>query len=189
MAKKYSKKDRDRGKSTIFLKKNRNGLSTIITTLIIIVLSIVAVGLVWVSVNGMVKKQISSSESCFGNYNKVTLNSQYTCYERISPTNYNLRFSLSVGDINVDKIIVSVSSASSVSSYVITNISRNISGLSMYPSGSSNIIVPGMNSGLTYKATGFTSGIDGIQIAPVIGGNQCDVSDSITQVEDCALMT
>jgi hypothetical protein len=165
------------------------GLSTIITTLIIIVISIVAVGLVWVSVRGMIKTQISNSESCFGNYNKVTLNPQYTCYEEISPTSYNLRFSLSVGDIKVDKIIVSVSSASSVSSYTITNTPQTISGLSMYPSGDSNIIVPNMSGGLTYKATGFTSGIDEIKIAPVIGGNSCDVSDSITQLEDCALMT
>jgi hypothetical protein len=35
----------------------------------------------------------------------------------------------------------------------------------------------------------FTSGIDGITIAPVIGGNKCEVSDSITNIEDCAIMT
>ena len=170
-------------------KKNEKGLSTIITTIILIALSMAAVVLVWVFVSGMVKKQISSSESCFGNYNKVTLNAQYTCYERISSTNYSLRFSLSIGNIQVDKVIVSVASASAVNSYGITNIGQNISGLYMYPSGVNNISLPNINSGLSYEATGFTSGIDSIQIAPVIGGNQCDVSDSITEIEDCALMT
>jgi hypothetical protein len=169
-------------------KSSKHGLSTVVTTLIIIVLSLVAVGLVWVSVRGLVNKQISSSQSCFGNYNKITLNAQYTCYEEISPSNYNLRFSLSVGDVNVDKIIVSVSSASTVNSYVITNVSQPISGLSMYPSGLNNIIIPSSNAGLTYRATGFTAGIDSIQITPVIGGNQCDPSDSIANIEDCALM-
>lgn len=169
--------------------KNRKGLSTIVITVILIVLSMAAVVLVWGFVSGMIKKQISSSQSCFGNYDKVKLNAQYTCYERISSTNYSLRFSLSVGDIQVDKVIVSVSSSSTIKSYEITNIAQNISGLSMYPSGVSEISLPNINEGLSYEATGFSSGIDGIQIAPVIGGNSCDISDSITQIENCALMT
>jgi hypothetical protein len=168
-------------------KYYKYGLSTVVTTLLIVLLSVVAVGIVWVSVGGMLKTQISNSKACFGNYNKVTINGQYTCYEVVGPTNYNLRFSLSVGDVSVDKIVVSVSSASSVNSYTISNVSKSINGLSMYPSGDSNVIIPNMSQGLTYRATGFTAGIDSIQIAPVIAGNQCEVSDSITQIEDCAL--
>jgi hypothetical protein len=169
--------------------RNNRGLSTIVTTIILIALSMAAVVLVWAFVNSMIKKQISSSESCFGNYNKIKLNAQYICYDRISSTNYSLRFSLSVGDVKVDKVIISVSSASAIKSYEINNVAQNVSGLSMYPSGVSEVNLPGINQGLSYKATEFTSGIDGIQIAPVIGGNQCDVSDSITQIENCALMT
>lgn len=173
-------------------KKNlgrKKGLSTIVITVLLIALSMAAVVLVWGIVKTMIDKQINSSKSCFGNYDKIKIDSQYTCYERITSTDYNLRFALAVGDITVDKIIVYISSEGVTKGYEITNITQAISGLSMYPSGVSAISLPGKNSGFSYKAGGFTAEIDNIQIAPVIGGNTCDVSDAITEIEDCALMT
>ena len=184
----YKKQSKTDQRSTIFLMKNRKGLSTIVVTLTIILLSIVAVGIVWVFANNMIKKQISSSEACYGNYNKITINRQYTCFNKTSATNYNLRFSLSIGDITVDKVIVSVSSGSAVKSYTITNTPQIISGLAMYPSGSSQVNLSSKNAGLTYQATGFGAKIDSIQIAPSIGGNLCEVSDSVSDIEDCNLI-
>jgi len=167
---------------------NKNGLSTIVVTLILVVISLVAVGIVWAFVNNLINKQITTSEACYGNYEKVKLNPQYSCYEVVGANNYNVRFSLTLGDVKVDKVIVSVSSASTIKSYEITNTLQNISGLVPYPSGT-QFVLPGKNSGLTYKATGFTSSPDSITIAPVIGGTQCDVSDSISQIEDCAILS
>ncbi|VVB83927.1 Uncharacterised protein [uncultured archaeon] len=168
--------------------KRKNGLSTIVVTMILIALSLAAIALVWGFVSNMINGQIKNSEACFGNYNKVQINPQYTCYETTNNVNYNLRFSLSVGDVSVDKIIVSVSSASATKSYTITNSASSVSGLEMYPNaGDGKVIAPDKNSGLTYKATGFGS-IDSIKIAPVLGGTQCDVSDSITEIGDCSLM-
>ncbi|OGJ13288.1 hypothetical protein A3K82_01890 [Candidatus Pacearchaeota archaeon RBG_19FT_COMBO_34_9] len=141
-----------------------------------------AIVLVWVFINNIVKGQIKSSEACFGNFDKVSINEQYTCYDSAADL---IRFSLIVGDIDVDKIIVSVSSASAVKSYTIIN-GTTIPGLVMY-SGESpqTIILPGKNSGLTYNATGFASTADLIQIAPVIGGTQCEASDSVSEIEVC----
>lgn len=170
------------------LRYNRKGLSTIVTTLIIILLSIVAVGVVWIFVNNTINKQITSNKACFGNYDKVKLNGQYTCYE-VSGSNYNLRVSLTIGDIAVDKVIVSVASGDIVKSYEITNNQKPVAGLAMYPSGDTNVILPAQNSGLTYEATGFSSKIDSIQIAPMISGQLCDVSDSLFEIGDCALIT
>jgi len=173
----------------IFLGKNRSGLSVIVTTLLVIVLSMVAVGVVWVSVNGLVKKQMDSSISCYGNYDKIKINGMYTCFNKTSSSNYNLRFSLTIGDVAVDKVLVSVSSGSSIKGYTITNTSQAISGLTMYPSGLSQISLPGKNSGLTYEATGFSYPIDSIKVAPYIGGNSCDVSDTVSSIEDCHLIS
>ncbi len=209
MEKKYSKHTRDparhwikrslsRNRSThdsacilrALTPRNRSGLSTIVITVILVALSMAAIVLVWGFVNNMIKKQISSSESCFGNSEKVTLNTQYTCYEEIDSTDYNLRFSLSIGDIQIDKVIISVASAGSVKSYQITNTPQDITNLVMYSgTNPTNIILPGENSGLTYNATGFNDKIDSIQIAPVIGGNLCGVSDSLSEIENCVLMS
>ncbi len=169
--------------------QSKKGLSAIVVTVILVALSMAAIVLVWAFVSNLIKKQISSSESCFGNSEKVTLNGQYTCYEEIDSTHYNLRFSLNIGDVDIDKVLVSVSSASAVKSYEISKTEGTISGLSMYPSGSLQVKLPEKNAGLTYKATGFTSKIDSMQIAPVIGGNLCSVSDSFSEIENCALIS
>lgn len=167
--------------------KSKKGLSTIVITVILIALSMAAIVLVWGFVNNLVKGQIKSSESCFGNYDKVQINGQYTCYKRVG-TNYNLRFSLIIGDIDVDKVIVSISSESAVKSFEITNTNQTISGLEMYSPEDTNVILPGKNSGLTYNVTTlFSEKIDSIQIAPVINDDLCEVSDSISEIEDCDL--
>ncbi|VVB82460.1 Uncharacterised protein [uncultured archaeon] len=164
----------------------KKGLSTIVITLILVAISLAAVALVWTFVGGLVRTQISQSQACFGNYDKVKINPAYTCYERVgSSDNYNFLFSLSIGDVTLDKVLVAVSSQGTTKSYQITYVNQTLTGLSMYPSGSSQIILPGANSGLTYNATGFSSTIDSIQIAPVIGGNVCQVSDSISEIEAC----
>ncbi len=172
-----------------FYSKNRKGLSTVVITVLLISLSMIAMILVWTFVSGFIKTQIKGSESCFGNYDKIQLNGLYTCYENPATGIYNLRFSLTVGDVDVEKVVVSVSSSDAVKSYEITNINKTIDGLFMYPSGDANIRLPGKNAGLTYNATGFISTIDSIQIMPVIGGNTCEVSDSTEEIADCALAT
>ncbi len=168
--------------------RSKRGLSTIVITLILVALSMAAIVLVWGFINNLIKKQISSSESCFGNAEKVTINRQYTCYEQ-SGTNYKLRFSLSVGDIAVKKVVVSVSSGGNVKSYNIIN-GTTISNLVMYSgTNPATILLPQENSGLTYNATGFTAKIDSMQIAPVIGETQCEPSDSISEISNCIFMS
>ena len=168
--------------------RDKKGLSTIVITVILIALSMAAVVLVWGFVNNLIKKQIGSSESCFGNFDKVQLNKQYTCYEDLGGGNYALRFSLTIGDVKVDKVIISVSSASAVKSYEITNEEQTITNLANYPSGTTNVKLPDKNAGLTYRATGFDATMDMIRIAPVIGENQCEVSDSLSEIESCELL-
>jgi hypothetical protein len=168
-------------------QKNSKGLSEVVTTMILIALSLAALVVVWGFVSNFINKEIGSSESCFGNYDKIKLNKQYTCYEPLVGGNYELRFSLGIGDISVDKVIVSVYSESAVKSYTITNSPQIISGLTMYPSGETQIVLPGKNSGVTYKATGFTSKIDSIEIAPTINSNQCEISDSFSEIDNCAV--
>ena len=148
------------------LISDKHALSAIVITVILIALSMAAIIVVWVFVNNMIKKQISSSESCFGNFDKVKLNQQYTCYDSV---NSILRFSLNIGNIEVDKVIVSVSSASAVKSYEITSTNQTFDDLVMYSrTNPTQVSLPGENSGLTYNATGFSSSIDLVQISPVI---------------------
>ena len=170
--------------------KNKRALSAIVTTFLLIIISLVAVGLLWAFVSNLVKNQIGNNEVCYGNYNKVEINYKYTCYEYVedSTPSYNIRFSLSIGDIDVDKVLVGVSSASTSKSYEITKVDQIISGLTPYsgpnPSGTS-VVLPNKNSGSSYLGTGFADPIEEIRIIPVIDGTQCEISDTLTQIESC----
>jgi hypothetical protein len=101
-------------KENLFRKNNR-GLSGVITAVLMIALVMVIVVIVWVVVRNIVQGQIGSVESCFEVYDKVTINNLYTCY---NSTSNHFQFSIKVEDIELDKIIISVSSEGSTKSYL-----------------------------------------------------------------------
>ncbi len=164
-------------------------MSGIIAAVIMIALVLAATAIVWGIVENMLQKQIKSSESCFGNYDKITINSRYTCYTLISSDNYTVQFSLNIGDIEVDKVIVSVSSEGTSKSYTLVNGSGvEVVGLGNYPNpnfGTDLIRLPVKNAGLTYVASGFIAKADLIKIAPVINDQQCEISDTLANIGAC----
>jgi hypothetical protein len=175
------------GKLLLFKKFRKKGLSTIVITMLLIGISIAAVALVWGVTSSMVKGQIKNSEACFGNFDKIKLNGEYTCYELVG-TNYYLRFAIGLSDIRPEKIIASISSSGESKSYTILNSTGTVAGLTRYPSGSTSIALPEKNGGFTYRAGPFTGPIDSIRVAPVMAGVQCEVSDSITEFVNCELL-
>jgi len=164
---------------------NKKAISGVIATVIMIALVLAAVAIVWGVVTNLVEEQLESSGNCFDIFGKVSINPSYTCY---NTSDKKFLFSVSVGDINVDKIIVSVSGQGTTKSYTLTNDNQTISGLTRYPGGETNIIAPGNNSGLTYISSEFPSRPDSIRVSPVVGNTQCEVSDSLQVIESCALL-
>lgn len=148
-----------------------------------VLLVIILVGVVWGITKGIVDK--NTSDSCFGNYNKITLNDEYTCYEKNGEL-YNVIFSVSVGDVNIDGIVVTLVGRESKSFEIMNKNGEIISGLKNYDE-TPLIKLPEKNAGLTYIATGVEE-TDSIRIAPVINGEQCQISDSINEIEDCSLL-
>ncbi|HTZ41858.1 MAG TPA: archaellin/type IV pilin N-terminal domain-containing protein [Candidatus Omnitrophota bacterium] len=168
----------------MIIKKNKSGISTIIATLLLVVLTIILIAIVWVVVNNLVRGKISQSSACFGNFDKATLDSMYSCYD----SNANeMHFSLNIGDISVDSVLVSISSPSRTKTVTITQTSQTIPGLS-YLNGTTIVKLPDQNSGMTYIYDWNGSDVpDSIQISPTIQGQSCSVSDSITTIDNCLL--
>jgi len=161
-------------------QKNRKGISGVVAAVLMIALVMVIAVIVWVVVRNIVQGQIGSVESCFGIYDKVTINNIYTCY---NSTSSQFQFSIKIEDIDVDKVVISVSSEGSTNSYTLTNEDQPDIGLTKYPSGG-EVKLPGRNAGLTY-VTDISTKPDLIQIAPVVNGQQCEVSDSLSEIDDC----
>lgn len=180
--------------------KNKKALSTVVSTVLIILLVIVAVTIVWASVKNFIKDQTEKTK-CFDveASDKVKINDYYTCYQDVEPDGDidTVTFSIELGDVEIDGLVVSIlfgggTAGGSTKTYTITNTLQTISGLEPYPAGgpTTSVSLPDKNSGKTYVASGFGNGdyeyIDWIKIAPIVDGNQCGPSDQSYEVPDCS---
>ena len=165
--------------------KNKRGLSTVMATVIIVGITVVMGALVWAVVTNLIGGELEESESCFGVLDQVKLNNDYTCY---NSTSGRLQFSISVGDININEILISVTFAGSSQSVTLTNNSQTLSNIKNYPDGSLGVKMPGKNTGATYFFEGITSNPTSLSIIPVIKGNQCGVADTLHRLDDCAAL-
>jgi hypothetical protein len=165
---------------------DKRGLSAVISVLILVALVVGMVSFVWVIVNNLVSEEIEGVESCFGVFDSVLINDRYTCYD--SATN-DVQFSIEMKDIEIEKLLISIvdSSTKSSLSFEITNELKVVADLSAYPSGN-QVVLPGKNSGRTYVATGFSGEPSSIEIVPIINGEVCDVSDTLYDIPNCAIL-
>ncbi len=175
-----------KNKINFFGNFNKKGVSAIIATVILIALAVAAIAIIWVFVKGMVEGELDEAGACFEVYDKVTLNDQFTCYGE-----EEILFSISIGDIEVDEILVGISAEGTSKSFRITE-GAEIDNLKMWPGEETELSLPGKNEGLTYVVDMSGAGLTGspsiIQISPVIKGTQCDVSDSIVQIDSCTIL-
>ena len=162
--------------------KNRRGISAVLETVIMIALAIAVISIIWVVVNNLVQKNISETEACFGIFNKVTLNSRYTCYNE---TGRELQFSVNVEDLDVEDILVSISGQGNSVSF---KIGDGVSEL-WYLNRTQPVIVPRKNQGITYiyiLPAPFSQTPGRIEIAPIINGKLCEAPNSIEEFDSCS---
>lgn len=166
------------------LQNSNKGISGIIATVIMIAIVIGVVGVVWVSINNLISEKIKSTESCYGNFGKVTLEKRYSCY---NSTSNEFQFSIKIRDIVVDSVLISISSPSSSKSFEISNIAIN--NVKMYNGTYGEVItIPEKNAGFTYVVNTSEFGIgipDTITIAPIINDIQCEISDLLAEIDKC----
>lgn len=171
--------------------KNKKALSSVVAALLLILLVIVTMVIVWTAIANLVKDKTQKTQTCFdvGLSENIVLNEDYTCFNTTTPGNKRVQFSIGIGDVEVESLIVSIAVDGNSQGFTLTNVESAIPGLTNYPDGSTNIVLPGKNSGKTYVADGFTGNdVDWIKISPMIDGTQCDVADTIVQVDNCNIL-
>jgi len=171
------------------IKINKKGVSAVVGTVVMVALVIGLTAIIWTVVTGVVEDELDAATSCLGNYDKITLNDRYTCD---NSTLQNLFYFSISSKINTTEIIVSVSGEREVKSFRIDGTSsysyvRNFADADFDQA----LTLPRENQGKSYvidTSEGSLFGIseiDTIEIAPIIQGEQCDISDSILQIDDC----
>ena len=167
---------------------NQKGIAQILATMVMIVLVLGAASIIFNVVNNLVRGEIESSEACFGNFGEVTINKQYTCRDFDSN---EVQFLINVGDVEINGLLVSVSGKSGAKSFKITD--EAIGFVRTYNGLYGEVInPPNKNSGLTYLVNLSEINIEdanSITIAPIIKGIQCEVSDSLSRIDNCKLLT
>jgi len=173
-------------KTKKYFNLNKKSVAGVVTAVIMIALVIAAAIIVWVVVTNLVSKQLEEAESCFMIFGKVTINNRYTCYD-FSLNEFH--FSINMGDVDIDEVLVSISAEGTTKSFKISKTNTTIENLVNYPDGSEGIKLPDKNAGATYiyNMTGgdFSVKPDAFKIAPIVSGKQCDVSDSISDIDNC----
>lgn len=171
-----------RNKENAFLLKNRRGLSAIVATVIIVGITVAAGAVIWVIVSNLIEENLKEGEACFGIFDQIKLNNDYTCYDSASD---KMQFSISVGDIDVNGILVAVSFAGSSKIATLTDAVQNLAYVKNYPDESNGVKMPGKNAVATYFFEGITSMPASISIIPIINEEQCDATDTLYEIDDC----
>ena len=171
----------------------KKAISGIITAVVMIALVMAASSIVWTIVNNIVREKLDEAGSCFDTFEKVTINNKYTCYNITKPESGDpneLQISISVADIELTELLVSVSGKEGNSkSFKLSKNPITEDYLRLYsgPYGAP-LSLPQKNSGTTYVLDTSKAGISSpssIQVAPVVGGKQCEVSDSLQDIDNC----
>lgn len=163
----------------------KRAISGVITAVVMIALVMAASSIVWVIVNNLVKEKLDEAGSCFDTFEKVTINNRYTCYNASSS---ELQISVNVADIELTELLVSVSGEGESKSFKLDKNELSNGYLSYYPTHNQPVSIPGKNSGRTYIFDTIAAGVSNpssVQVAPVVGGRQCEVTDSLQSIDRC----
>lgn len=166
----------------------KKGLSQIVSTVLLIVLTMALVAGFWTVINSYINSNLDKASACNNIIEKVKINYDYTCYDSSSKS---VLISISRGEFEMDSLFVSVSDEYESKSFVLENNPKLINGVSYYEiSGGGGLISPEValptnESGKTYCFSGFNSKPSSIDLSPKRFGFQCGVVDSTTEIPFC----
>ena len=160
----------------------KKALSEVVSTVLIIAVTILIGAVVWAVVSNLIGDKLDEGEKCFGVLDQVKINRDYTCY---NPTTNKMQFSLSVGDLDINGILVSVSFEGTSKGATLTDVPGTVEDVTNYPSGTTEVKIPSKNAGSTYFFNGITSLPTSISIIPIIEGKQCGSADTLREIVDC----
>jgi len=169
-------------KKNKLLLNEKKGISAVVTAVIMIALVMTLAIIVWQVLTNLVEDSLAGTKSCFNIVGKIEINDEYTCYNTTKPS---VQFSIKMSDIDVDGIVVLISSAAESKSFTLTNSTNTDPDLFDYTWGSLTSL-PGKNNAKTYHANN-TNQPDSIEVSVIINDEQCPVSDSVTSIDDCKL--
>ncbi len=163
--------------------KFKRGISGVIAMVLMIAITLVATGIVWGVVNNLINSKTKSSE-CIDVFEKVLINNYYTCYNSSSK---ELNVAVELKNVNIDSVLIGIYGESQSTNFELP--SSGYSHVRPYNgSYGDSLTLPSQNSAVTYIVDINSLGIGNpsiIKISPKIRDYQCEVSDTIMNIEEC----
>lgn len=165
--------------------RGKKALSAVVIMIVLVALTMSIAGVVITLTKKTVEKKISETESCYNILDKVSINSEYVCY---NSTSDSIIFAISIGDIKIDELIVAISGEETSKIFNILSAPSEIEGLSVCGSEDLLVKLPQKKAGEMYSGDINFKPVQ-IKIAPIINGEACDVTDSLNNIVNCSKTT
>jgi len=108
---------------------NKRGISTIVATVLIVLITVAAVTILWAAISPLIDKNLQSGTACFDAQNSLSIDAdkQYTCYDALSDTIYH-RIQRNSNDVTLEgaTLIYSVNGTSYNTEISVPNPNGNI---------------------------------------------------------------
>jgi len=171
--------------------KDKQGISAVVATVLLIFISIIAVVIIWGVIKPFVKEGLNKGSSCFEALEKVRIveDPLYTCSIVQAPAIVT-RVMVEVDDIKINGLAISLYSQGTSKVVKIKQggyetSDTGITTVSMYPSGA-NLELPPKNGARTYSIIDMSGGAlkEKVSIHPIINGKVCSEGDE-AELEIC----
>ncbi len=164
----------------------KRGISPIITTVLLIMVSIVAVLIVAGFIIPFIRDSLGESKDCFDVVDQLEINtgSGYTCYYNESSTNMiaNLTVKRGTKEVDINGFVLAVSGGGSSKTFEIKE--GVVLGVKML-SGSSNIEIPEKGEEMTYSINTTLPEVRYAEIAPIMKSGKICRSLGKAEIEKC----
>ena len=161
----------------------KKAISPIIATILMIALVISISAVVYKVTKNMVEENLKKSKSCAKIYDKVLINSEYTCY---NDSNRSLIFTINRKDIDIDGLLISISNKTDSEVYKLPSETTNLKMWNVSGSNWINATLLEKNSGKKYRALGINSKPNSIKIAIIINGDSCGIFNPLNEISVCS---
>ena len=163
-------------------KRGNKAQSQIITTVLLILMGIVAAGVIMSFIIPFITNKLQSGD-CLDVMGKVEISSGYTCYNTTNNLNYT-HVQIHIEEIEdlIDGFAIELGGPSSKTFKITEDDSKE--HIQMYGMGIFEL--PGDNEERTYVINESRDRPESISVYPILkGGKACSSSDSVVDIEDC----
>ncbi len=166
------------------MNKNRKGISPVVATVLIILITVAAVTIIWAAVIPMVRDKLGSSMTCLDAVSQIQLlNGGYTC-KASNDNNVSIQIKRLSKPFDLADIQVLISSGGDTTTFRIMD-----DATTLIPIGA-NIPLPSVNEEKVYiiNTSSIVGTINMVQIASIVGVGSseeiCDVSATLV-LQNC----